>query len=152
VGLSAGGSGAAILVLDHPAEYSVIESWSGYFQPTDPTGATTLDVGTATENADASLHSLVSTLRTQFRRYPTFFAFYVGRRDPTFVPDNLALDRELSAASVAHVFELYNGGHNDALWQAQAPRWLALAIDHLSPGPPSRPETRKQGGDGNGTV
>ena len=38
IGLSAGGYGAMHLALDHLATFSVVESWSGYFHPTDPTG------------------------------------------------------------------------------------------------------------------
>src|ERR1051326_4392626 len=59
VGYSAGGYGAAILGVHHPAEYSVIESWSGYFRPTDPTGQKTLDVGSKTDNDDASVHKQI---------------------------------------------------------------------------------------------
>lgn len=38
VGESAGGYGATLIGIHHPAEYSVIESWSGYFEPTNPAG------------------------------------------------------------------------------------------------------------------
>ena len=33
---------------------------------------------------------------------------------------------------VPHVFELYRGGHEQALWNRHAPAWLRLALDHLS--------------------
>jgi enterochelin esterase-like enzyme len=132
VGVSAGGYGAAILGLQHPATYAVIESWSGYFRPTDPTGEKTLDLGSKAANARASVAALVPSLAQQFRRDPTFFAFYVGRSDPTFVPDNVSLDRELRSARVPHVFELYPGGHTQTLWSAHAACWLNMALDHLS--------------------
>ena len=131
VGFSAGGYGATILGIHHPAEYSVIESWSGYFRPTDPTGEKTLDVGSKTDNDDASVHKLVARLGTQFRRYPTFLGFYVGKSDPTFVADNVRLDRELTRARVSHVFQLYAGGHTSVLWQAHAVQWLQLALGRL---------------------
>jgi enterochelin esterase-like enzyme len=131
LGLSAGGYGAAILGLHHPGEYGAIESWSGYFRPTDPTGSRTLDVGSDADNARASVHALVPSLRSQFSRLPTYLAFYVGRSDPTFVGDNEALARELTAARVPHVFRRYPGGHSTALWQAHARTWLAMALDHL---------------------
>ena len=38
VGLSAGCYGATMLGLNHLGEFSVIESWSGYFHATDPSG------------------------------------------------------------------------------------------------------------------
>jgi enterochelin esterase-like enzyme len=131
IGLSAGGYGATILGVHHLGEYSVIESWSGYFRPTDPTGTKTLDVGSKADNDDASVHVLVGGLEAKLRRYPTFLGFYVGRSDPTFVPDNRRLHRELTAARISHLFELYAGGHTNALWQARAVRWLTLALMHL---------------------
>jgi enterochelin esterase-like enzyme len=132
VGLSAGGYGAAVLGLHHPSEFSVIESWSGYFRPTDPSGRRTLDVGSVAENANASVHAQVSALPAQFRRYPTFLAFYIGRDDPIFAADNLTLDQELSAAGVPHVFALFAGAHSTSLWRGQAPTWLRMAVGHLA--------------------
>jgi len=88
VGVSAGGYGATILGLHHPATFAAIESWSGYFRPTDPTGRETLDVGTDGDNAYASVHMLVPGLVGQLARYPTLLAFYIGAGDPTFVADN----------------------------------------------------------------
>jgi S-formylglutathione hydrolase FrmB len=131
IGLSAGGYGATILGVHHPNEYAVIESWSGYFRPTDETGENTLDVGSKADNDNASVHALLARIKAQFRRYPTFFGFYVGRSDPTFVADNLRLDRELTAARVSHLFELYAGGHATTLWRSHAVAWLTLAIDRL---------------------
>jgi enterochelin esterase-like enzyme len=132
VGLSAGGYGAAILDAHHPGEYSVMESWSGYFRPTDPTGEQTLDVGTDADDAYASVFAQVPKLAKVFRREPTFFAFYVGRADPRFVSDNLQLDRQLTAAHVRHVFDVYPGGHDSALWQGHAVRWLGIALNQLA--------------------
>jgi len=132
IGLSAGGYGAAILDAHHPGEYAVMESWSGYFRPTDPTGANTLDLGSEAENANASVFDQVPRLKAAFGRAPTFFAFYVGSSDPTFVPDNVTLDQRLTAAHVYHVFDLYPGGHDNALWQAHAVRWLGMALNHLA--------------------
>jgi S-formylglutathione hydrolase FrmB len=132
VGVSAGGYGAAVIGLHRPAEYAVVESWSGYFRPTDPTGRTPLDVGSDADNAYANVRSLVPGLAAQFARYPTLFAFYVGAGDPTFVDDNTALDRALTAARVPHLFRLYPGGHSAALWKAHAAAWLELALDRLA--------------------
>ena len=132
VGVSAGGYGAAILDAHHPDEYAAMESWSGYFRPTDPAGSQTLDVGSDADNAYASVFAQVPKLRTAFRRYPTFVAFYVGRGDPTFVSDNVGFDAALRAARIPHVFELYAGGHDATLWQARATPWLSLALNHLA--------------------
>src|SRR4051812_46762254 len=48
VGASAGGYGAALIGFHHPDEYSVIQSWSGYFQPIDINGE---EIDLATKSA-----------------------------------------------------------------------------------------------------
>ena len=132
VGLSAGGYGAVILALHHLAAFSVVESWSGYFHPTDPQGLHTLDLGSARANANASAHAFVKTLRREFARRPTYFAFYVGRGDDRFRDENERFDRELDAAHVPHVFRVYAGGHEQSVWTSHARAWLAVAVDHLA--------------------
>jgi len=124
MGLSAGGYGATIVGLHHPGTFSVIESWSGYFHPTDPTGTRPLAREPAT-----SAHTLTSIVR----RSPTYFAFYVGRGDTRFLAENEQLDRELSVDHVPHVFEIYRGAHESSLWQTHAVTWLRLALRHLAP-------------------
>ncbi|MDX6424621.1 MAG: hypothetical protein QOD52_26 [Gaiellaceae bacterium] len=135
VGYSAGGYGASIIGLHHPEKFSVIQSWSGYFHPTDPTGRETLSVGSAAENAKANVEDLVPGLAKQFARSPTKFSFYVGTSDPTFVPANTSLQRSLTAAGIEHLFRLYPGGHTTALWKTHAPAWLGLAVDSLTGAP-----------------
>jgi enterochelin esterase-like enzyme len=132
IGISAGGYGAMHLALLHLDEFSVVESWSGYFHPTDPTGTKSLDLGSTAANRHASAHSFVGSLRRTFAKRPTFFAFYVGAQDSRFLPENLRLHRELAAAKVPHVFEVYDGGHSQSLWLRHATPWLRLALDHLT--------------------
>jgi enterochelin esterase-like enzyme len=132
IGLSAGGYGATLIGLHHLDEFAVVESWSGYFHPTDPSGTHTLELGSEAADLHASAHSYVSTLRGRFARTPTLFAFYVGRDDDRFRDENEELDRELRTAGVPHVFHVYPGGHGMALWARHAPAWLALALDHLA--------------------
>jgi enterochelin esterase-like enzyme len=133
VGLSAGGYGAVMLTLHHLRAFSVVESWSGYQRPTNPSGTRPLDLGSTAANRYASAHSFVPMLRIAFRRLPTFFAFYVGNRDARFRAENERLDTELTKARVPHLFRLYLGAHEQALWVAHARAWLALAIQHLVP-------------------
>jgi len=132
VGLSAGGYGAVMLALHHLPAFSVVESWSGYFHPTDPAGERALDLGTARANAKANAHAFVKTLRRGFARRPTFFAFYVGSGDARFRDENRVFHRELAAAGVPHLFRIYPGGHEQSVWVAHAQRWLAVAVDHLA--------------------
>jgi enterochelin esterase-like enzyme len=131
IGLSAGGYGAAIVGIHHLGTFSVVESWSGYFHPTDPTGTKPLARG-----AGATAHTFVPRLRDEFRRAPTFLAFYVGSDDRRFRPENEQLDRELTQARVPHVFRVYRGGHARDIWEAHAPEWFRLALTHLAPARP----------------
>src|SRR5581483_3797676 len=52
VGLSAGGFGAMHIGIDHLDRFAAIESWSGYFHPTDPTGTKPLALGPADDVHD----------------------------------------------------------------------------------------------------
>jgi enterochelin esterase-like enzyme len=133
VGLSAGGYGAVLLVIHHLQTFSAVESWSGYFHPTDPTGTSSLDLGSQAANTRASVHAFVGSLRAAFRRHPTFFAFYVGALDRRFRAENERLDAELRAAGVPHLFAVYQGAHEQTFWNAHAMQWLALALAHLAP-------------------
>ena len=126
--MSAGGYGAVILGVHHLDRFSVIESWSGYFHPTDPTGTVALDRG-----SDADAHAQISSLKAAESRLPTFLAFYVGRGDSRFRAENLEFSRELTAAHVPHRFAVYAGGHETSLWQAHGEGWLAAALRHLAP-------------------
>jgi enterochelin esterase-like enzyme len=131
IGVSAGGYGAFLLTLHHLSSFAVVESWSGYFHPTDPSGTKPLELGTPQADAEASAHALVSTLRQAVRRYPTLLAFYVGTDDTRFRPENVRLAQELTAAKVPHLFRLYPGSHSQSLWQREATPWLTLALGRL---------------------
>ena len=132
IGLSAGGYGAMLIGLHNLGTFSVIESWSGYHQPTDPSGTHILDLGSSAANARASAHSYVTVLRTELRTKPTFIGFYVGAGDSLFRADNVRLHQELAAAHVPHRFRLYAGGHERTLWSAHATEWLELALARLA--------------------
>jgi enterochelin esterase-like enzyme len=127
IGLSAGGYGAAMLGLNNLGEFGAIESWSGYFHATDPTGKFAIPAPSS-----ANVHTLISSLGTDEKRRSTFIGFYVGAADPTFVAENEQFNRELSAASIPHAFAVYPGGHQTKLWAAHAVVWLRMALNHLS--------------------
>jgi enterochelin esterase-like enzyme len=135
IGISAGGYGAMLIAVHHPATYQVIESWSGYFEITDPDGKP-LDLGSVEANADASAHAHVAALKREFARYgKTFVGFYIGTDDAytNFIADNKLLDRELTAAGIPHVFALYPGAHTGAFWRAHQDQWLDGAVERLDP-------------------
>lgn len=132
IGLSAGGYGAMHLALAHLGEFSVVESWSGYFHPTDPSGTKPVDLGSARDNDRADVHRQATRELARLHALPTLIAFYVGTSDSRFAAENVRLHRELARAGVRHVFRLYRGGHDQALWGRHAPAWLALALAHLA--------------------
>jgi enterochelin esterase-like enzyme len=134
IGLSAGGYGAMHLALAHLSEFGVVESWSGYFHPTDPTGDYPLDLGSSAKNDAANVHKQFARLRSRLARLPLYIGFYIGRDDPTgtFVAENEQLNRELTTARIPHVFKLYPGGHQQSLWSGEATTWIGLALNHLS--------------------
>jgi len=133
IGVSAGGYGAMHLALEHLDVFSVVESWSGYFHPTDPAGAKPLSLGSKTLDAKADVHEELAEARPLLTVLPTYIAFYVGRSDHRFSAENMRLDRELSQADIRHVFRIYPGGHQQELWTTQARAWLGLAVAHLAP-------------------
>ncbi len=131
IGLSAGGYGAFNIGLRHLDRFAAIESWSGYFAATDPSGLVTLDLGSTKANRRARVprsRHLVEKLGPR----PTFIGFYVGSRDNTFLKANLELDQAFTAHHIAHLFKVYSGGHSTALWERWAPQWLGYALRHLS--------------------
>ena len=133
IGLSAGGYGAVHLGLEHLRTFAAVESWSGYFRPTDPSGTRVLDLGSEADNARANVHAQARRSRALLRKLPTLIAFYVGRDDTRFLAENRQLNSELSLAGVPHIFRVYPGGHERALWQRYARPWLGLALARLSP-------------------
>lgn len=130
IGVSAGGYGAAIIAVHHPDTFSLAESWSGYFAPTNPAGTASLSVGDAAADRQASVHSYVGWLA---RTRAVSLDFYVGASDPNFVADNLRLHRELVDRGVVHQFAIYPGGHTGALWGAHEQSWVTAAARQLLP-------------------
>lgn len=133
IGISAGGYGAMQLALHHLGEFSVVESWSGYFHPTDPTGTRTLDLGSQERDVEADVHELLPSVVGTLKSTKTYIAFYVGRGDQRFFAENETLNHELSKDGVPHVFRAYPGGHDQSLWERYAAPWLELALVHLAP-------------------
>jgi enterochelin esterase-like enzyme len=136
VGISAGGYGASLIGYHHPGVFSVIQSWSGYFRPTNPQGTAVLDLGSKRKNAWASLHAIVPKMRKRLGRLyrSTYYGFYVGSDDGRFLADNRRLSREMKKYKVPnHLFRTYSGRHTMSLWRKHAPAWLARALKQAAP-------------------
>jgi enterochelin esterase-like enzyme len=140
MGLSAGGYGAFNIGLRNLPEFGAVESWSGYFVATDPSGDQVLNLGSAPANTAASVPRGPG-LRASLNSWPTLIAFYVGRQDTRFLTMNEQFDASLRANGIAHTFDTYPGGHTTALWRAQAPVWLDWAVSYLAGGERRRART-----------
>jgi len=91
--LSAGGYGAVMLALHHLPAFSVVESWSGYFHPTDPAGENALDLGTERANANAS--AVIATPMVNRLRWRASYLRLDRTPDPTVRAHIAATRRDL---------------------------------------------------------
>lgn len=138
IGLSAGGYGAFNIGLRSLRTFGAIESWSGYFVATDPSGHHVLKLPSPQAQRAATVPD-GAELAGELARWPTLIAFYVGRADDRFLDMNQAFDAALRRHGIRHVFHTYSGGHSPALWQTQAPAWLNMALGYLATGQTSLP-------------
>ena len=120
IGLSAGGYGAFNVGLRTLQTFGAVESWSGYFIGTDPSGNHVLKLSSPAAQQAATVPD-GPPLANEVARWPSLIAFYVGSSDDRFAHANQALDASLRRSGIGHVFHLYPGGDSGALWQAQAP-------------------------------
>jgi enterochelin esterase-like enzyme len=133
VGLSAGGYGAFNIGLRNLRSFAAVESWSGYFVATDPSGRDVLKLPTPQAQQAATVPD-GERLAAQLRRWTALIAFYVGSADDRFADMNQAFDAALRRDHIPHVFRTYPGGHIAALWESQAPTWLGMAMSYLQTG------------------
>ena len=130
-GLSEGGYGALNIAIHHPAEFRLVESWSGYERADD--------LGSIFGHEPALLrdNSPLSTLPAAapaLRRANTFFWLYTGR-DDHFLKQNVSFAALLARFRVPHRLRITDGGHNWALWRGNAARAYLVASSHLGHGP-----------------
>jgi enterochelin esterase-like enzyme len=128
-GLSEGGYGSINIALQHPHEFSVVESWSGYERP-DKLRAI---FGSKLQLLPANdPRRLAPRLAPELRRLGTYFWFYSGSTDPLHV-QNAEFARELTRLRVPHhYFEVF-GGHNWAIWRDNARAAYMVAATRLGP-------------------
>jgi putative tributyrin esterase len=131
IGLSAGGYGAFNIGLRNLQSFGAVESWSGYFLATDPSGRHVLNLGSPQAQRAGTVPNGAG-LAAELARWPSLIAFYVGTSDERFLDMNQAFDAALRHHDIRHVFRTYPGGHSGALWQAQAPAWLSMALRYLA--------------------
>jgi enterochelin esterase-like enzyme len=130
-GLSEGGYGALNIGLHHPARFGVLESWSGYQRADDLRSIFAHRAALLRWNSPALT---VTGRAAVLRAHHTFIWFYTGSGD-ALRAQNQAFARELEQLRIRHRFAVHRGGHDWALWRAQAANALLAASKHLG-GPP----------------
>jgi enterochelin esterase-like enzyme len=129
-GLSEGGYGAINIALQHPQEFSVVESWSGYERP-DPLRSL---FGTRLQLLAANdPRLLLPHVAPVLRARGAYFWFYSGSKDQ-FKSQNAAFAQELARAHVAHHYFRVFGGHNWAIWRNSARAAYIAAASRLGLG------------------
>lgn len=126
-GLSEGGYGAINLAVQHPREYSLVESWSGYEKP-DPLRSIFGPKLQLLSRNDPLLH--LPQAAPTLRKLGTYFWFYAGTED-RFRAQNRAFARELTKLRIPNHFFASFGGHNWALWRKNAVAAYATAAERL---------------------
>ena len=126
-GLSEGGYGAINIAIHHPAEFGLVESWSGY-QKADDLGSI---FGHRRQLLRYNTPLLtIAKAATELRRARTFFWLYTGS-DDRLLAENTAFARLLAQARIPHRLLIRHGGHNWALWRGNAAAAYLAASRHL---------------------
>jgi enterochelin esterase-like enzyme len=115
-GLSEGGYGAINIALQHPHEFSMVESWSGYQRPDPIRSLFGKQLQLLAANDPRRLLPRVAPL---LRKDHTYFWFYSGSTD-RLEPQNAGFAQELARDHVAHHYFRVYGGHNWAIWRGSA--------------------------------
>ena len=126
-GLSEGGYGAINIALHHPSEFRVVESWSGY-ERADPLRA--IFGSNRRLLAHNSPLEELPQVAARLHRAHVFFWFYSGR-DDHYRFQNARFARTLTGKRLPHRYYEPAGGHNWALWRAQAAAAFIAAASHL---------------------
>lgn len=130
-GLSEGGYGALNIGLQHPSEYSLLESWSGY--------ETADDVAAIFGKEASLLHANspmdeVQSRASALRDHHVYIWMYVGSDDPA-LHENQVFSEALTALGVAHRMVTVPGTrHSWALWREMMAASLISASEHLAHG------------------
>jgi enterochelin esterase-like enzyme len=129
-GLSEGGYGAINIAVQHPREFSVVESWSGYVRPDKLHSIFGRNLQLLPAN-DPRL--LVRQAAPSLRKVGTYFWFYSGSTD-RFRHQNAAFARQLASLHVPYSYRVVTGGHNWAIWRANAALAYLAAATRLAHG------------------
>lgn len=123
-GASEGAYGALNIGLRHLPEFSVIESWSGYYTQ-DPVGP--FSHASRSELAINSPADYVPSLAPTIRRLGLRVWLLEGQEDWRSPALMTSFAAQLHAAGAEVRYGFFPGGHDWGLWRAQTPRLLMAA-------------------------
>ena len=129
-GLSEGGYGALNIAFQHPNEFGVVESWSGYEHAAKIRSIFGQDTFKLAANSPVLTLPYVAR---RLRREKTFIWFYTGRGDQD-ARENKSFAADLRRLRVPHDFLEPSGGHNWALWRGEAQAAYIAASRRLASG------------------
>lgn len=127
-GLSDGGYGALNIVIHHPNEFRLVESWSGY-EYADPSevGVYGSDPSRLAANSPAvTLGRVAGALR----RGGVYFWITVGWQDAERF-ENAQFASQLTRERINHAFLLLSGSHDPSVYRDELPAALVTASHHL---------------------
>lgn len=120
-GLSEGGFGALNITLRNLSEFSVAQSWSGYFNETRSGPFSHAPEAEIRANSPAKY---VPGMAAQVRRLGYRAWIYQGTLDGNSPAHIQHMSAELHAAGAEVHYGFFPGGHDWGLWRAQLPRML----------------------------
>jgi enterochelin esterase-like enzyme len=130
VGLSEGGYGALNIGLQHPGEFHVLESWSGYVLADN---ITSIFGGRKTLLRKNSPALTLPAAARALRAAHTYVWFYSGSTDTSLLAQNRQFEAELARLRIPSRYTVVRGGHDWALWRGQAAKALYAASTRLVP-------------------
>jgi enterochelin esterase-like enzyme len=139
-GLSEGGYGALNVGLHHLAAFSVIESWSGYYQQT-PTGP--FAHSSRAQLATNSPADYVASLAPRIRRLGLRAWLYQGDKDQIEPWRIRRFAAQLHGAGALVRYGYFPGGHDWGLWRREMPRMLRAASAWFGRSPRARSATAR---------
>lgn len=129
-GLSEGGYASLNIGLHHPAEFRVLESWSGYEKADD---VKSIFGGRPALLARNSPLLTLPTVASKLRGGHAFVWFYTGSSDRDR-RQNARFAAELARFRVRHDFFVVHGGHTWRLWRDNAWAAIEIASAHMAHG------------------
>jgi len=131
-GLSEGGYGALNIGLHHLRDFSVLQSWSGYYTQTPTASFAGLSQGALDANSPSFY---LPALVPEIHRLGLRVFLYQGIKDEIRTWRIRDFSRQLYRSGAYVEYGFYPGGHDWGLWRGQMPHMLRVASAWFSTPP-----------------